>query len=123
MNHQILNQEQWTSIVRGTVQVALAPGSYFVLKGILPADLAQQLIVPLTAAITLGGGALLTRWGVMTHSPAGVAAAVGSNTAVASAVVDVVNTDKVKGVKVVSSTSASPAVGITETGAVVNVAN
>ena len=59
MNHQILNQEQWTSIVRGTVQVALAPGSYFVLKGILPADLAQQLIVPLTAAITLGGGALL----------------------------------------------------------------
>jgi hypothetical protein len=116
-----LNSEQWTSLVRGALQVALAPGSYLVLKGGLPADVAQQLIVPLTGAITFGGGILLTRWGVMAHSPAAVAAAVVSNTPVASAVVNALNSDSMPNVKVVRSTSASPAVSITQSGAIMSV--
>ena len=85
--------------------MALAPGSYLVLKGVLPADLAQQLIIPLTTGITLVGGALLTKWGVMTHS--------------APAVVAAVNSDSVPGVKAVAATSASPAVAVTKDGDVV----
>ena len=101
----ILNPEQLTSIVRGALSLALAPGSFLVLKGILPADQAQQLIVPLTTAITVGGGYLLTKWGVMSHS--------------APAVVAAVNSDSVPGVKAVAATSASPDVAVTKTGAVV----
>ena len=102
-----LNSEQWGSFVRGTLQVALAPGSYLVLKGVLPADLAQQLIIPLTTGITLVGGALLTKWGVMSHS--------------ASAVTAAVNSESAPRVKVVAETSASPAVNLTKDGDIVKV--
>ena len=102
-----LNPEQWGSLVRMMVGLALAPGSYLVLNGVLPADLAQQLVVPLTTAITLGGGALLGKWGVMAHS--------------APAVVAAVNSDSVPGVKAVAATSASPAVAVTKDGEVVKV--
>ena len=107
-----MNSEQWTSVVRAVLQLLLAPGSYLVLKGIVPVDQTGQIIPALTIVITIVGGSLLTRWGVLAHSPAAVAAAVASTPAVASAVVATVNSDAMPGVKVVSSTSSAPQVTV-----------
>lgn len=99
-----MNPQQIQSIVRAFLQVILAPGSYLVLHGILPADAAQQLVVPLTSIITVVGGILLARWGVAAHSP--------------SAAVTLINSADVPGVKVVAESSPSPKVTVNKNGTV-----
>lgn len=100
-----MNSDQWQSIVRTVLTLLLGPGSYLVLKGVLTADQAAQLIPVLVPAIMTIGGILIGRWGVWTHSPAALTAAV--------------NSDSVPGVKAVASSSPSPAVVVNpKTGAI-----
>ena len=100
-----MNSDQWQSIIRTVLTLLLGPGSYLVLKGVLTADQAAQLIPVLVPVVLAVGGLLLGRWGVVTHSPSALTAAV--------------NSDSVPGVKAVASSSPSPAVSVDpKTGAV-----
>jgi hypothetical protein len=99
-----MNSEQWNSLIRLVLSVALGPGSYLVLKGVLTPEQANQMIPLLVPLVMLVGGAAIGKWGVGSHS--------------APAIVDAVNSDSVPGVKVVSAASPSPAVTVTDTGAV-----
>ena len=99
-----MNNEQWQSLIRTVLALALGPGSYLVTRGVLPAEQANQLAPALVPVVMAVGAIVIGKWGVNAHSPA--------------AVVALVNSDAVPGVKVVSETSASPAVTITKTGAI-----
>lgn len=113
-----MNSEQWNSLIRLVLSVALGPGSYLVLKGVLTPDQANQLIPMLVPLIMLVGGAIIAKFAVGAHSAPAVAAAVASDKTIASAVIAAVNSDSVPGVKVVSAESPSPPVTVTPTGAV-----
>lgn len=99
-----MNPEQWNALIRLVLSVALGPGSYLVLKGVLTPDQANQLIPMLVPLIMLVGGAIIAKFAVGAHS--------------APAIVAAVNSDSVPGVKVVSAESPSPPVTVTPTGAV-----
>jgi hypothetical protein len=115
-----MNPEQWQSLIRTTLAIAVGPGSYLVTRGILTADQANQLAPALVPVVMAVGAIVIGKWGVNAHSPTAVAAAVANTPAVASAVIDTVNTDAVPGVKVVEDTpSAPPAVAMTKTGKVI----
>ena len=58
-----MNSEQWTSLIRTVLAIAIGPGSYVAMKGILPADLANQLIPVLVPLIMAGGAAAIGKWG------------------------------------------------------------
>lgn len=100
-----MNSEQWSSIIRTLLALLIGPAGYLVTKGVLPADQAAQLMPAVVTILTLVVGAVIAKWGVASHSPAAVVAAV--------------NSDSVPGVKVVSVLSASPQVSVDpSTGAV-----
>jgi hypothetical protein len=101
-----MNPEQWTSLIRTVLAIAIGPGSYVAMKGVLPPDLANQLIPVLVPVIMAGGAAVIGKWGVTTHSAAAVVAAV--------------NSDSVPGVKAVRETSSALAVSVTPTGDIKN---
>ena len=117
---KVMNDEQWQALLRVAIAVAVGPGSYLVSRGLLTADQANQLAPALIPAVTTIAGIVVAKFAVGAHSPAAVAAAVANTPSVASAVIDTVNTSAVPGVKVVSDTSASPAVAMTKTGKVVS---
>jgi hypothetical protein len=97
-----MNPEQWTSLVRTVLAIALGPGSYVVAKHLLTPDQANQLIPVLVPAVLFIGGGIIAKWGVGAHSPQAVVAAV--------------NSDSVPGVKAVSSSSPSQQVMVTDRG-------
>jgi hypothetical protein len=83
-----------------------------VTKGVMTQDQANAL-VPEIATVVIGLISVgVVYWKKTQHSPAAVAAAVGSTPAVASAVVATVNSDAVPGVKVVASSSTAPQVTV-----------
>lgn len=100
-----MNNEQWAAIIRTVLLIALGPGSYLVLKGVLTEDQANQLIPILVPLVLAAGGAIIGKFAVNAHS--------------AQAVVAAVNSPSVPGVKAVADTSSSPAVSVTPSGAVV----
>ena len=100
-----MNPEQWSSIIRTVLALAIGPGSYLVAKGVLTADQANQLIPVIVPAVMAIGGVVLGKWGVHTHSAAAITAAVNSPSA--------------PGVKVVKESSPSQPVDISLTGAIV----
>jgi hypothetical protein len=113
-----VNSEQWTSLIRTVLSIVLGPASYIVAKGVLTPEQANQLIPAIVPLVMVVGAAAIGKWGIGSHSAPAVAAAVGNDKTVASAVVAAVNSDSVPGVKVVSAASPSPAVTVTDTGAV-----
>jgi hypothetical protein len=99
-----MNSEQWTSLIRTVLSIVLGPASYIVAKGILTPEQANQLIPAIVPLVMVVGAAAIGKWGIGSHS--------------APAIVAAVNSDSVPGVKVVSESSPSPAVAVTDTGAV-----
>ena len=90
-----MTQDQWISVLRTVLALALAPTGYFVTKGFLTADQAEQLMPAIVTIATLLGGAIIAKWGVSAHSPAAQIAAVNAAP---------------NGVKVVANTPANAAV-------------
>jgi uncharacterized membrane protein YqaE (UPF0057 family) len=100
-----MNSEQWTSLIRTVLALLIGPAGYFVTKGILTPDQADQLMPAILSVLTVVIGAVIAKWGISSHS--------------ASSVVAAVNSDSVPGVKAVATTSPSPAVSVdSSTGAV-----
>jgi hypothetical protein len=103
-----MNPEQWQSLIRTTLAIAIGPGSYLVTRGILTADQANQLAPALVPVVMAVGAIVIGKWGVSAHS--------------ATAVVAAVNSPSAPGVKVVAAASPSPTVTITKTGEIKPVA-
>jgi hypothetical protein len=99
-----MNPQQTSSLIATLVAVALAPTSYFVVKGFLSPEQAAALQPAVVTVVTIGGGALIAWWGHVRNS--------------ANALTLAVNSDSAPGVKVVRLDSPSPQVIITKTGAV-----
>jgi hypothetical protein len=99
-----MNPQQTSSLIATLVAVALAPTSYFVVKGFLSPEQAAALQPAVVTIVTVGGGALLAWWGHARNS--------------ANALTLAVNSDSAPGVKVVKADSPSPQVIITKTGTV-----
>ena len=108
-----MNPQELSSLLSTALGYALAAASTaLVTKGVMTTDQANAL-VPELSAVILGVGAIGVGWWKKNqHSPAAVATAVAETPAVASAVVDTVNTEAVPGVKVVASSSPSPPVAL-----------
>jgi hypothetical protein len=106
-----MNQQEATSVGTSVLLYLLGiAATSLVTKGIMTQDQANAL-VPETVTVLIGIISVgVIYWKKTQHSPAAVAAAVGSTPAVASAVVSTVNSDAVPGVKVVSDKSPSPQV-------------
>ena len=100
-----MNPEQWSAIIRVAVTAALGPGSYFVAKGILTPDQANQLIPAIVTIVPTVGAVVLGVFARRAHS--------------ATAVVDAVNSDSAPGVKVVPESSPTPQVSVTTAGAII----
>jgi hypothetical protein len=100
-----MNPEQISGAVRVLVALALAPGSYLVAKGIVPADQAATLVPAITTIVTVVGGAVVGYFANRSHS--------------ATAIVAAVNSDSAPGVKVVPESSPSPQVSVTPAGAII----
>lgn len=100
-----MNSEQWSAVIRVVVTALLAPSSYLVAKGIVPADQAAALIPAIVTIVTVGGGAIVGYFASRAHSASAVTAAVNSGSA--------------PGVKVVPTSSPTPAVAIAPSGAIV----
>lgn len=100
-----MNPEQWSGTIRIIVTALLAPSSYLVAKGIVPADQAPLLIPAIVTVVTAGGSSIVGYFTHRSHSAAAITAAVNSGSA--------------PGVKVVPTSSPTPAVAIAPSGAIV----
>lgn len=99
-----MNSEQWQSIIRTLLALLIGPAGYLVTKGVLTPDQADQLMPAIVSILVVVVGAVVAKWGVASHSPTAVVAAV--------------NSDSVPGVKAVAATSPSPEVAVDSKGAV-----
>jgi hypothetical protein len=73
-----MNDQQWASLIRIVLGIALGPGSYIIMKGVLSPDLANQLIPVLVPLIMAGGAAVLGKLGHSANSAPALVAAVNS---------------------------------------------
>lgn len=83
----------------------LGPSSYFVAKGIIPADQAAALIPAVVTIVPIMGGIIIGKFASNAHSAAALTIAVNNGAA--------------PGVKVVPNYSPTPAVNINAAGAIV----